>query len=73
MEQCDETQKDKLQTLQSKAARAIAKLRYDKANHSQLLTEFAWLSVRNLIRLDSTVFVYKEVNNLHSEQADSPF
>ena len=68
-----ETHKDKLQTLQNMAARAIAKLQYDEANHSDLLTEFAWVSVRNLIKLDTAVFVYKEVNNLHPVQADSPF
>ena len=50
----------------------IAKLRYDQANHSDLLTKFAWLSVRNLIKLDNVDLVYKEVNNLHPEQADSP-
>ena len=72
-EQCGETLKDKLQTLQNKAARTIAELRYDEANHYELLTEFAWLSVRNLISLDTAIFVYKEINNLHPEQADSPF
>ena len=71
--QCGETLKDKLQTLQNKAARTIAKLRYDEANHYKLLTEFGWLSVRNLISLDTAIFVYKEKNNLHPEQADSPF
>ena len=38
--QCSETLKDKLQTVQNKAARAIAKVRYDEANHSKLLTDF---------------------------------
>ena len=57
----------------NKAARTIAKLRYDEANHSDLLTKFAWLSVGNLIKLDTAVFVYKEINNLHPEQAESPF
>ena len=71
--QCGETLKDKLQTLQNKAARTIAKLRYDEANHYKLLTEFGWLSVRNLISLDTAIFVYKEINNLHPEQADSLF
>ena len=65
--QCGETQKDKLQTLQNKAAGTIAKLRYDEANHSDLLTKFAWLSVTNLIILDTAVFVNKEINNLHPE------
>ena len=48
-------------------------MRYDEANHRDLLTEFAWLSVRNLIKLDTAVFVYKEVSNWHPEQDDSPF
>ena len=59
--QCGETLKDKLQILQHKAARTIVKLRYDEANHSDLLTKFGWLSVRNLIKLDTAVFVYKEI------------
>ena len=65
--------KDKLQTLQNKAARTIAKLRCDEANHCELLTEFGWLSVRNLISLNTAIFVYKGINNWHPEQADSPF
>ena len=71
--QCSETLRDKLQTLQNKAARAIAKVRYDEANHSKLLTDFCWLSVRNLIKLDMGIFVYKELNNLHPEQDIRPF
>ena len=71
--QCGETMKDKLQTLQNKAARTIAKLQCDEANHYELLTEFGWLSVRNLISLNTASFVYKEINNWHPEQADSPF
>ena len=65
--QCRATQKDKLQTLQNNVAQTIAKLLYDKANHSDLLTKFAWLSVINLIKLDIAVFVYKEISNLHPE------
>ena len=38
--QCDETLKDRLQTLENKTACTIAKLRYDETNHSKLLTEF---------------------------------
>ena len=34
------------------------------------MTELGWLSVRNLISLDTAVFVYKEINNLHPEEAD---
>ena len=71
--QCGETLKDKFQTLQNKDALTIAKLRYDGTNHYELLTEFGWFSVRNLINVDAAIFVYKEINNLHPEQADSPF
>ena len=71
--QCGETLEDKLQTLQKKAAQTIAKLRHDEANHYELLTEFGWLSVRNLISLDTAIFAYKEINNLYPEQPDSPF
>ena len=71
--QCCETLKDKLQTLQNKATRTVAKLQYDNANHDELLTEFGWLSVKNRINLDTACFVYKELNNLHPEQADRSF
>ena len=71
--QCSETLKGKLQTLQNKAARALAKVRYDEANHSKLLTDFSWLSVKNLIKLDMGIFAYKELNNLHPEQDIHPF
>ena len=71
--QCSEALRDKLQTLQNKAARAIAKVRYDEANHGKLLTDFGWLSVRNLIKLDMGIYAYKELNNLHPEQDIRPF
>ena len=51
-EQCNETLKDTIQTLQYKAARTIAKLRYDDADHMKLLSDFGWISVRNLINFD---------------------
>ena len=71
--QRSETLKDKLQTLQNKAAQTIAKVRYDEANHSKLLNDFGWLSVRNLIKQDMGIFAYKELNNLHPEQDIRPF
>ena len=37
--QCNETLLDKLQTLQYKAARTIAKITYDDANHMKLLCD----------------------------------
>ena len=59
--QCSETLRDKLQILQNKAAQTIAKVHYDEANHSKFLTDFCWLSVRNLIKLDMGIFAYKEL------------
>ena len=44
-EQCNETLKDKLQILQNKAARSIAKVKYDDADRCKLLVQFVWLSV----------------------------
>ena len=57
--QCDETLKDKLQALQNKAARSIAKVKYEDADHHKVLGQFGWLSVRNLISLDMGIFMYK--------------
>ena len=57
--QCNETLKDKLQALQNKAARSIAKVKYEDADHHKLLGEFDWFSVRNLVRLDMGIFMYK--------------
>ena len=71
--QCSETLSDKFQTLQNKATRTIVKVRFDEANHSKISTDFGWLSVRNLIKLDMGIFAYKELNNLHPEQDISPF
>ena len=64
---------DKLQTFQNKAAQTITKVRNDEANHSKLLTDFGWLSDRNLMKLDMDIVAYKELNNLHPEQDISPF
>ena len=62
--QCNETLKDKLQTLQYKAARTIAKIRYDDANHMKLLCGFGWISVRNIINFDLAVFMYNTQRGL---------
>ena len=52
-----ETLKDKLQTLQNKAARSIAKVKYDNADHCKLLGQFGRLSIQNLIKLDMGIFM----------------
>ena len=63
-EQCGETLKDKLQALQNGAARSIAKVKYEDADHLQLLLKFGWLSVRSLISREMGVFMYKTLNGL---------
>ena len=57
--QCSETLLDRLQTLQNRAARVIANVSYEAADHNSLLCDDGWLNVRNLILLDVGVFMYK--------------
>ena len=46
-------------------------MRYEEADDNILLANFRWLSVRNLIKLDMGIFIYKELNNMHPEQTDT--
>ena len=71
--QCNETLKDKLQSLQNKAVRTIAGQSYKYTNHNGLLKEFGWLSVRNLINLDMGVFMYKTQNGMAPEEFNQLF
>ena len=57
--QCNKTLLEKLQTLQNKAARTIASLRYEDANHCQIISQYGWLSVGHLIYYDLGFFMYK--------------
>ena len=71
--QCNETLKDKLQSLQNKAVRTIVGQSYEYANHNRLLKEFGWLSVRNLINLDMGVFMYKTQHGMAPEEFNQLF
>ena len=62
--QCNETLLVRLQTLQNRAARVIANISYESADHNSLLCDYGWLNVRNLIRLDLGVFMYKTQKGL---------
>ena len=62
--QCNKTLLEKLQILQNKAARTIASLRYEDANHWQIILQYGWLSVEHLIYYDLGVFMYKTINGL---------
>ena len=57
--QCNETLLDRLQTLQNRAARVIANVSYEAADHNGLLCDYGWLNVHNLILLDLDLFMYK--------------
>ena len=56
-----------LQVLQNRAARTIARLKYEDADHEKLLIDFGWLNVSNLIAYGLGVFVFKVMNNIAPE------
>ena len=62
--QCNETLLDRLQTLQNRAARVIANVSYEAADHNSLPCDYGWLNVRHLILLDFGVFMYKTQKGL---------
>ena len=70
---CGETLKDKLQTLQNRAARIITRTPYEVANHFALLKHLKWLDVRNIIKLDMGIFMYKAMNQLVPGQIGEMF
>ena len=59
---CGEILKDKLQTLQNRAARVITMTSYEIVNHFASLKHLKWLDVRNIIELDMGIFMYKAIN-----------
>ena len=67
--QCNETLLDKLQLLQNRAARVITKVKYEDADHLKLVCQLGWLTIRNLIKLDLGIFMYKSQNKLLPETA----
>ena len=66
--QCNESLKDRLQVLQNRAVRAIAGQKFEHADHAKLLRDYDLLSVRNLIKLDMGVCMYKIQNDLAPEE-----
>ena len=62
--QCNETLKDKLQTLQNRAARVICNRQFeDVDDHQELLNHLGWLNVRQLFSLDLGVFVFSAISD----------
>ena len=56
---CGDTLLNRLQALRNRAARIISSQKYDNTEHKYLLKNLKWLSVRQLIMLDTAVLVYK--------------
>ena len=46
---CGKTLLDKLQTLQNRAARIVRGVKFEEADHNQLLRSLKWLSIRSLL------------------------
>ena len=63
----------KLQALQNKAAKTIAKVKFNDADHPRLLRVLGWLDVRNLLELDMGIFVYKCQNKLMPDSITNLF
>ena len=42
---CNQTQLNKLQQLQNRAAHAVAKVQFDNTNHAKLLQDLGWLDI----------------------------
>ena len=70
---CGEVLKDKLQVQQNRAARIIEKVKYEDADHEQLLINFGWLSVMNILAYELGVFMFKAVNKLAPEEINNLF
>ena len=64
---------DTLQTLQNRAARVIANVKYENTNHAKLLKDLDWLNVRELIELDTASLMCKIENDLASTQMKEMF
>ena len=50
---------DKQQTLQNGAARAVSKVKFDEADHEQLLKSLGWLNIRQLTDFDTASLMFK--------------
>ena len=55
--------------LQNWAARVITKVKYEDADHLELICKLGWVTIRNLNKLDLGIFMYKSQNKLLPETA----
>ena len=65
---CGQALLDKLQTLQTWAARIVREVKSEETGHNQLLGSPGWLTIRQLIDYDTASFMYKVGNGIVSEQ-----
>ena len=73
---CNTSLRDTLQTLQNRAARVIANVKYKNTNHAKLLKDLDWLNVRELIEFDTATLMYKIENDLaptHMKEMKPPY
>ena len=61
---CNTSLLDTLQTLQNRAARVIANVKYEDTDHARLLKDLDWLNVRELIEFNTASLMYKTENDL---------
>ena len=61
---CKQTQLNKPQQLQNRAARAVAEVRFENTDHAKLLQDLGWLDIEQLIAYDTAVMMYKVQKDL---------
>ena len=61
---CNTSLPDTLQTLQNRAARVIANVKYENTDHEELLKDLDWLNVQELIKLDTASLMHNIENDL---------
>ena len=70
---CGLTLKNKLQSLQNRAARVVTQTKCGCIEPDQLLKNLRWLNVQQLIDFDTAVMVRKSINNKASPYLTSLF
>ena len=70
---CDETrnqtQLNKLQQLQNRAARAAAKAQFKNTDHAKLFQDLGWLNIEQLIAYYTAVMMYKVQKDIVPDEA----
>ena len=50
--------------MQNRAARAVAKVRFETTDHAKLLQDLGWLDIEQLIAYDTAVMMYEVQKDL---------